>query len=73
MYLQEEEADFYGETRSNLPSDNLDIHYGGSHRGLRAKYLEDDDESGFNGGDAGGNGGNSNSGQESGGYALPTR
>ena len=63
-FLQEEEADFYGETRSNLPSDNLDIHYGGSHRGFRAKYLEDDDESG----------GNVNvSGQESSSYALPAR
>ena len=44
LTTQEEEADFYGETRTNLPSDNLDIHYGGDHRNLRSTYLEDDDD-----------------------------
>lgn len=50
LTTQEEEADFYGEHRGNLPSDNLDIHYGGDNKSLRSKYLEDDDDvSGANG------------------------
>jgi hypothetical protein len=46
LTTQEEEADFYGENRGNLPSDNLDIHYGGDNRSLRNKYLEDDEDAG---------------------------
>jgi len=65
LTTQEEEADFYGETRSNLPSDNLDIHYGGDHRTLRAKYLEDDDETHNNSN-------NSNTNNTTGNYTLNT-
>jgi hypothetical protein len=46
LTTQEEEADFYGENRGNLPSDNLDIHYGGDNKTLRSKYLEDDEDAG---------------------------
>lgn len=47
LTTQEEEADFYGENRSNLPSDNLDIHYGGKNNAnLRSTYLEDDEDGG---------------------------
>ena len=51
LTTQDEEADFYGENRGNLPSDNLDIHYGGDLRSQRRKYLEDDDDG--NGGSGG--------------------
>jgi hypothetical protein len=43
LTTQEEEADFYGENRGNVPSDGLDIHYG-DNRSQRSQYLEDDDD-----------------------------
>jgi hypothetical protein len=52
LTTEDEEADFYGEAKENLPSDNLDIHYGGDIQGSRSKYLEDDDDGG--GGGSGG-------------------
>lgn len=45
LTTQDEEADFYGENNGNLPSDNLDIHYGGDIKNLRSKYLDDDEDS----------------------------
>jgi hypothetical protein len=54
LTTEDEEADFYGEAKEHLPSDNLDIHYGGDIQGSRSKYLEDDDDDDDGGGGGGG-------------------